>query len=196
MEYDRLEEELEQLNSQMDQLREETQNKAIRRQQLDGETKVLREQILSGVQSEEHYKSRLQSIEADLKERQESLESQEAEKSQLHAALLEARKRQEAEEDRISNIQAQIESALRQWRMARTRLSSFSIPAPLPKGKAQRFDTMMEQIDIRKAGISQRQLHLKTEEAQQQSELERAKEKFRGNYHTYPGHECRVSAPG
>ena len=68
MEYDRLEEELEQLNSQMDQLREETQNKAIRRQQLDGETKVLREQILSGVQSEEHYKSRLQSIEADLKE--------------------------------------------------------------------------------------------------------------------------------
>ena len=41
MEYDRLEEELEQLNSQMDQLREETQNKAIRRQQLDGETKVL-----------------------------------------------------------------------------------------------------------------------------------------------------------
>ena len=64
MEYDRLEEELEQLNSQMDQLREETQNKAIRRQQLDGETKVLREQILSGVQSEEHYKSRLQSIEA------------------------------------------------------------------------------------------------------------------------------------
>ena len=96
VEYDRLEEELEQLNSQMDQLREETQNKAIRRQQLDGETKVLREQILSGVQSEEHYKSRLQTIEADLKERQESLERQEAEKSQLHAALLEARKRQEA----------------------------------------------------------------------------------------------------
>ena len=48
VEYDRLEEELEQLNSQMDQLREETQNKAIRRQQLDGEIKVLREQILSG----------------------------------------------------------------------------------------------------------------------------------------------------
>ena len=39
---------------------------------------------------------------------------------------------------------------------------------------------MMEQIDIRKAGISQRQLHLKTEEAQQQSELEKAKEKFQG----------------
>nr|WP_294674172.1 chromosome segregation protein SMC [uncultured Blautia sp.] len=180
VEYDRLEEELEQLNSQMDQLREETQNKAIRRQQLDGETKVLREQILSGVQSEEHYKSRLQTIEADLKERQESLESQEAEKSQLHAALLEARKRQEAEEDRISNIQAQIEECSQAVENGKNEIIELLNTRATTKGKAQRFDTMMEQIDIRKAGISQRQLHLKTEEVQQQSELERAKEKFQG----------------
>ena len=168
------------MNSQMDQLREETQNKAIRRQQLDGETKVLREQILSGVQSEEHYKSRLQSIEADLKERQESLERQEAEKSQLHAALLEARKRQEAEEDRISNIQAQIEECSQAVENGKNEIIELLNTRATTKGKAQRFDTMMEQIDIRKAGISQRQLHLKTEEAQQQSELERAKEKFQG----------------
>ena len=86
------------------------------------------EQILSGVQSEEHYKSRLQSIEADLKERQESLERQEAEKSQLHAALLEARKRQEAEEDRISNIQAQIEEcsqAVERWQERDHRASQY-----------------------------------------------------------------------
>ena len=43
MEYDRLEEELEAVEfTRWMQLREETQNKAIRRQQLDGETKVLR----------------------------------------------------------------------------------------------------------------------------------------------------------
>ena len=32
------------------------------------------------------------------------------------------------------------------------------------KGKAQRFDTMLEQIDIQKAGVSQRLLRLKSEE--------------------------------
>ncbi len=63
------EEELEQLNSQMDQLREETQNKAIRRQQLDGETKVLREQIPERRREQEHICSRM----ADLKERQECI---------------------------------------------------------------------------------------------------------------------------
>ena len=180
VEYDRLEEELEQLNSQMDQLREETQNKAIRRQQLDGEIKVLREQISAGVQNEEHYKSRLQTIESDLKERQEALESQEAEKSQLHAALLEAKKRQKDEEDRLSNIQAQIEECTQAVENGKNEIIELLNTRATTRGKAQRFDTMMEQIDIRKAGISQRQLHLKTEEAQQQSELEKAKEKFQG----------------
>ena len=180
VEYDRLEEELEQLNVQMDQLREETQNKAIRRQQLDGEIKVLREQISAGVQNEEHYKNRLQTIETDLKERQEALESQEAEKSQLHAALLEAKKRQEAEEDRLSNIQAQIEECSQAVENGKNEIIELLNTRATTKGKAQRFDTMMEQIDIRKAGISQRQLHLKTEEAQQQTELSKAKEKFQG----------------
>ena len=180
VEYDRLEEELEQLNSQMDQLREETQNKAIRRQQLDGEIKVLREQILAGTQNEEHYRSRLKTIESDVKERQESLETQEEEKFQLHAAVTEARKRQGDEEERLQNIQAQIEECTQAVENGKNEIIELLNSRATTRGKAQRFDTMMEQIDIRKAGISQRQLHLKTEEAKQQTELEKAKEKFRG----------------
>ncbi|MEI3249357.1 MAG: hypothetical protein V8R95_02805 [Faecalibacterium sp.] len=53
----------------------------------------------------------------------------------------------------------------------------------------------MEQIDIRKAGISQRQLHLKTEEAKQQTELEKAKEKVSGNHFFNSGNESGMSAP-
>ena len=180
VEYDRLEEELEKLNSQMEQLREKTQNEAIRKQQLDGEIKVLREQILAGVQNEEHYKNRLQTIDTDVKERQAALEIQEREKSQLHGAFLEAKKRQVAEEDRLSNIQAQIEECTQAVENGKNEIIELLNLRATTRGKAQRFDTMMEQIDIRKAGISQRQLHLKTEEVQQQSELEKAKEKFQG----------------
>ena len=180
VEYDRLEEELEQLNSQMDQLREETQNKAIRRQQLDGEIKVLREQILAGTQNEEHYRSRLKTIESDVKERQESLETQEEEKSQLHAAVTVARKRQGDEEERLQNIQEQIEECTQAVENGKNEIIELLNSRATTRGKAQRFDTMMEQIDIRKAGISQRQLHLKTEEAKQLTELEKAKEKFQG----------------
>ena len=113
VEYDRLEEELEQLNRQMEEMRESTQNKAIRRQQLDGEIKVLKEQILAGIQNEEHYKSRLDTIETELAQRQAALSSQEQERSDLHAAVLAARKRQGDEEERLKNIQAELEECTR-----------------------------------------------------------------------------------
>ena len=43
------------------------------------------------------------------------------------------------------------------------------------KGKAQRFDAMMEQAEIRKAEISQRILRLKSEEEEQQTILTTAR---------------------
>ena len=51
VEYDRLDQELDELNQKMDTLREDMQNKALRRQQLDGEIKVLAEQISAGLQN-------------------------------------------------------------------------------------------------------------------------------------------------
>ena len=38
----------------------------LRKQQLEGQINVLNEQILAGAQNEEHYKGRLQTIEAEL----------------------------------------------------------------------------------------------------------------------------------
>ena len=46
------------------------------------------------------------------------------------------------------------------------------------KGKAQRFDAMKEQLDIRKAGISQRILSLKTQEEEQQSAIDQAQREY------------------
>ena len=46
------------------------------------------------------------------------------------------------------------------------------------KGKAQRFDAMMEQAEIRKAEISQRILRLKSEEEEQQTILTTARKQY------------------
>ena len=104
----------------------------------------------------------------------------EQEKSQLHAALLQAKKRQGDEEERLSNIQAQIEECTQAVENGKNEIIELLNSRATTRGKAQRFDTMMEQIDIRRAGISQRQLHLKTEEAEQHTEMEKAREKFQG----------------
>ncbi len=46
------------------------------------------------------------------------------------------------------------------------------------KGKAQRFDTMLEQIDIQKAGVSQRLLRLKSEEEELGGSDEKAQTRY------------------
>ena len=72
VEYDRLEQELEELNRQMDELREKTQQNALQKQQLEGQINVLNEQIQAGLQSDTHFKNRLEIVEEDLKQRQQA----------------------------------------------------------------------------------------------------------------------------
>ena len=72
VEYDKLEQELEELNTRMDALRMESQEQALHKQQLEGQINVLNEQILAGVQNEDHYRSRLKTIEEELAVREAS----------------------------------------------------------------------------------------------------------------------------
>ena len=54
----------------------------------------------------------------------------------------------------------------------------FSTAVRQPKDKAQRFDAMMEQLDIRKAEVSRRILRLKSEEAILESDREKAQKQY------------------
>lgn len=49
----------------MEALREESRDRAIRKQQLSGEINVLHEQILAGEQNDSHYRSRLLAVQED-----------------------------------------------------------------------------------------------------------------------------------
>lgn len=78
-EYERLEKILEELNERMEALREESRDRAIRKQQLSGEINVLHEQILAGEQNDSHYRSRLLAVQEDTEKKsadQEALEEQ------------------------------------------------------------------------------------------------------------------------
>ena len=101
VEYDRLEQELEELNRQMDELREKTQQNALQKQQLEGQINVLNEQIQAGLQSDTHFKNRLEIVEEDLKQRQQARSEVEEEKGSLHTIVKEAQKRLTDQEDRL-----------------------------------------------------------------------------------------------
>ena len=178
VEYDRLEKELEELGSRIDHLRIESQEKALRKQQLEGQISVLNEQILAGVQNEEHYKGRLQTIEEELAGRKESREKLEEEKADLRSRLKEVKDRLQSEEKHLEELQENIQTCTLEVEDGKNEIIEILNSRANTKGKAQRFDAMMEQTEIRKAEISQRILRLKSEEEEQQTVLKKAQEQF------------------
>ena len=68
---------------------------------------------------------------------------------------------------KLDNIQSNIEECTQAVEDGKNEIIEILNSRANTKGKAQRFDAMMEQLDIRKAGISQRMLSLKTQEEEQ-----------------------------
>ena len=177
-EYERLEKSLEELNQRMDALREESRDRAIRKQQLSGEINVLHEQILAGEQNDSHYRSRLLTIQEDTEKKSADREELEEQRADLQAKLREISKELSDEQEKLDNIQSNIEECTQAVEDGKNEIIEILNSRANTKGKAQRFDAMMEQLDIRKAGISQRILSLKTQEEEQQSAISRAKKEY------------------
>ena len=163
-EYERLEQELEELNSRLDALKEEQQQNALKKQQMEGQKQVMEEQILAGKQSSEHFKARLAVLREDLAHRREEKEKLTEEKLTLQEKLRETQRNLREEEKQLENIVFNVEECTGAVEDGKNEIIEILNSRATTKGKAQRFDAMIEQLDIRKAEISQRILRLKSEE--------------------------------
>ena len=174
VEYEELEGKLENLNRKIDQARERMQQDALARQQMEGQIEILKEQIHSARQNEEHYRERQKTICADQKSRSVQLEQFRQEQEELKGRLSGIRRQQKEKEERLSQVQEQIESCSQAVEEGKNEIIEVLNSRVNTKGKVQRFDTMMEQINIRKAQLNQQKLSLRGEEQQQQKDREEA----------------------
>ena len=177
-EYERMEKILEELNERMEALREESRDRAIRKQQLSGEINVLHEQILAGEQNDSHYRSRLLAIQEDTEKKSADQKALEEQKADLQANLRAIDRKLADEQKKMDNIQSSIEECTQAVEDGKNEIIEILNSRANTKGKAQRFDAMKEQLDIRKAGISQRILSLKTQEEEQQSAIDQAQKEY------------------
>lgn len=164
IEYDRLEQELEDLNHRLDTLKEEQQQNALLKQQYEGQVQVLEEQISSGKQNSEHYQNRLTTLGEDLDRRTQEKEKLAEDKLELQSRLKEIRASLSKETEALENIVSNVEECTQAVEDGKNEIIEILNSRATTKGKVQRFDAMLEQLNIRKAEISQRILRLKSEE--------------------------------
>ena len=155
-EYEQLELEIEKLNSDVENKKNELNKIQLLKEKYDGEIKLLNEQINSSKMNDSHYKERINSIECKIKELVEEKSGYEKEKEDINNILKEADSKRKQEYDKLSGISENIQSLMDEIEEAKNEIIDLLNQKSSVKSKIQRYDTMLEQVNIRKAEISQK----------------------------------------
>ncbi|MCM1119100.1 MAG: chromosome segregation protein SMC [bacterium] len=177
-EYEQIQAQIEALDEAIEQARTSLNDTGLLRGKLEGEIAVLREQINSARGSEAHLRSRKETVEGEIAAKNRSKEEILSEKAQIDLQVQaltetrdEVRRQLETVQSRIEELNNQIESG------KNTIIGELNQRATI-KSKLGRYDTMMEQINIRKAELNSRILRAKSDEEAREESIRQQEEKF------------------
>ncbi len=175
-EYDRIAEEIEEMDKKISAVHDEGAEGNLKKQELKGKIDILREQIRTAQNDDEHFENRRQTIAEEIKKRQEELSSNQDKKEALSAAVTAMGEEKEKEEADLKVLDDELTELTSQLEEAQARVITLLNERASVKGKIQHYETMLEQIDIRKAEIISRSLRHKEEENEAQSIIQNAEE--------------------
>ncbi|WFR54836.1 chromosome segregation protein SMC [Anaerocolumna sp. AGMB13025] len=164
-EYDRLELQIESSNEELEQHKNSLSECKLAKEKHEGEIKVLNEQILSVKQNDKHYQSRIQAIAEDIKVRKEEQEGYISEKRDIDARLDLMDDEQTAVTEELEKIRMNISNFTKQIEACNGEIFEFLSENSTIKTNLQRYETILEQNNIKKVELNQKLLRNKSEEA-------------------------------
>ena len=177
-EYERIQQEIESLDTAIEAAREQLTDTGLMRGKLEGEINVLKEQINSAHGSENHLNNRKAALEEEIagkeQEKQDILtdkKDMDTQVQEIAEAAAKAKADLEAIQNKITELNNNIEAG------KNTIIGELNQRATI-KSKMGRFDTMMEQINIRKAELNSRLLRAKSDEAAREETVKKLEETF------------------
>lgn len=171
LEYDKLEKEIEAIDSKVEEYRNRQNETSIKGRDIEGKINVLKEQINSVKQSNEHLQERTNSINAEIEVKIKQKTDFTTQKEDINKQLDEMDDLQTNASNVILEIQNRIVELNRQIDDYKNEIFEILNERASTKSKIQRYDTMFEQITLQKAEISQKLLKLKSEESEQEELL-------------------------
>ena len=170
-EYEKLEQDMAAEDEKINAIRDEMSQSAVTKNRLESQIEILNEQIRSAEHTDEHMQSRLDAIDHEKEERISSGKTYEEEKVTLDAQISEIEEKKKAAEEALQTLQTEIARCTEGMEKGKSELIELLNSKASIKARQQRFDTMEEQVNIRKAQLNQRLLARKTEEADLDSVL-------------------------
>lgn len=161
IEYESIEEEMEGIDEAIEKSRRQLSETTLLKQQLEGQISLFNEQINSARMNDEHYEQRATNIGAELRERQEKKEELEKEKDAIKGQLAEMEKQEREAKEALFDIQSKMAAMSVDMDQSNNDIMELLNNRASTKAKIQRFDTMMEQIQVRKSEMHKKLLEVK-----------------------------------
>lgn len=177
-EYERIQEEMEVLDQTIESERATLTDTSVMRGKLEGEINVLKEQIKSAKNNEEHFVKRQNSIQKEMDRKLLDKEEILKDKDVIDKQVAEIEESRNAAKEKLLSVQKQIEELNNQIEAGKNTIIEALNSRATIKSKLGRYDTMTEQINIRKAELTSRILRIKSDEAQQEAAIKALEEEF------------------
>lgn len=177
-EYEQIEGQIELLEENIEKSRSELSETNVLRGKLEGEINVLKEQIKSAKSSREHLQSRYKTVSGEIGEKSKDKDSILGDKTVIDEQVTEIEKSRNEARERLLAIQNKIEELNNNIESGKNTIIDALNSRATIKSKLGRYDTMTEQINIRKAELTSRLLRVKSDEAEQEAVMKRLQEEF------------------
>ena len=177
-EYERIQGRIEQLDQEIEAARASLTDTGVMRSKLEGEINVLKEQIHSAEGNEEHLQSRIRNISEQLSERDKERDTILADKKDIDDKLSALEEERAQARELLEKTQREIEELNNNIESGKNTIIDALNNRATIKSKLGRFDTMLEQVKIRKAELNSRLLRAKSDEAEQTETIKKLEEEF------------------
>ncbi len=184
-EYEKIKEEYEQIQGQIEMLEEKIleertslSDTSVLRGKLEGEINVLKEQIKSAKSNEEHFNARKDALTGEMEARLLDKEGILSDKKVIDEQVAEIERTRNQAREKLLSVQNQIETLNGDIESGKNTIIEALNARATIKSKLGRYDTMTEQINIRKAELTSRLLRIKSDEAQQEEVIKKLQGEF------------------
>lgn len=172
-EFDQLEEESSLSEEKIASDREAHSKSILLRESMDGQIAVLKEQIRSEQLNEEHMRERISSIDQELRGKDEQKNEYAQQREETKRQVAQAEQELSLAEQRLSEIEQQISKLSEESESTKTAIISALNEKASLAAKSQRYETMLEQVDVRRSEVTQKLLRFKSDESVQEEELKK-----------------------
>ncbi|MBP3338892.1 MAG: chromosome segregation protein SMC [Lachnospiraceae bacterium] len=166
--YDELDKFIEDLDNNLEEMKNKLNEVNLTKEKLEGEVKVLNEQINSDKINDTHYKNRIDAINEEINSKNTEKKAYLEEKEQLKDMSKNAESLKADADSKVAVYTKEVEDLSEQVEGKKNDIINLLNEKAGVSAKIQRYDTMLEQINLRKAELNQKLVKSKSDATRQE----------------------------